>query len=181
MKKKRKTQIFVGIVLLLVVFGVGGLIFKYIFITPKFSDEKLFSLKIYEPWIYESLHYTVLSDGTLIVQYYDTELGREQLSEEKMNEINKTFNATKVYNMFPGVEGNMTDGVTKYIILYDENNNEIKVGGYMISGSKIPYLFDTLYDMLEDDYTRMWDARLQECVQNGSNFNEEIVKYQELD
>ncbi|MBP5191709.1 MAG: hypothetical protein J6Z74_00020, partial [Eubacterium sp.] len=43
----------------------------------KFSEDTMFSLRVYEPWMYESLHYTLMSDGTLIVLYYDTELGRE--------------------------------------------------------------------------------------------------------
>lgn len=175
MKKKKALKIISGFLLVSVVLFIGGYLLKYFFMTPKFSEEKLFSLKIYEPWIYESLHYTLLCDGTLIVQYFDEEIGREQLPEEKMEEIKKEFDARRVYNMFQGVEGDMTDGVSKYIVLYDENNNEIKLGGYMISWSELPYLFDTLYYMLEDDYTKMWDDRLQDCVKNGKNFREEFL------
>jgi len=173
MKKKRKIFVAVAVFLLLV---VGGILLRKIVMTPKFSDEKLFSLRIYEPWDYESLHYTVLCDGTLIVEAKGLELGREQLSEEKMQEIHKMFNPAKVYNMFPGVEGTMTDGISKYIILYDRNNKEIKVGGYMLVGSQIPELFGSLYGLLSDDYTQMWDDRLQDCIKNNKNFREELKK-----
>ncbi len=73
----------------------------------------MFTLKVSEPWIYESLGYTLKSDGTLIVLYRGNEIGREQLSEERMNEIRKLFSPSKVYNMNVGKEDeNMTEGTT---------------------------------------------------------------------
>lgn len=73
----------------------------------------MFTLKVSESWIYESLGYTLKSDGTLIVLYRGNEIGREQLSEERMNEIRKLFSPSKVYNMNVGKEDeNMTDGTT---------------------------------------------------------------------
>ena len=71
---------------------------------PEFSDETMFTLRIYQPWFYESLHYTLQSDGTLIVLYYDTELGRETLSDERMKKIKKIFSPEKVYKMNVGKE-----------------------------------------------------------------------------
>lgn len=173
MKKKRKARVTLVIVLVVL---FGGIISRRIFFVPKFSDEKLFTLRIYKPWNYESLHYTVLCDGTLIVQHRELELGREKLSEEKMKKIRKMFKPAKVYNMFRGIEASMTDGVSKYIILYDQNNKEIEVGGYMLKGSAIPVLFDSLYKLLSDDYTQMWDDRLQDCIRNNKDFREEIQK-----
>ncbi len=95
---------------------------------PVFSENTMFSLRIYEPWFYEYLHFTLESDGTLIVQYYDTELGRKQLSDERMEEIRKVFSPEKVNSMDVGRENDMTDGVSRYIILYDHNGNCYQAG-----------------------------------------------------
>lgn len=140
--------------------------------TPKFSEDKLFSLRIYEPWIYESLHYTVLTDGTLIVEYYGNELDREQLPKERMDEIHKLFDASKVYNMDVGKEDDMTDGVTTYIVLYDENDNEIQIGGYEMTGKKYNDLWWDLYELCEDDFTKVWSDRLDECFDSSPSFRE---------
>ena len=126
----------------------------------------MFSLRIYEPWFYESLHFTLESDGTLIVQYYDTELGREQLSDERMEEIRKVFSPEKVYSMDVGREDNRTDGTSRYIILYDHEGNEIEIGGYeLIGGDNFNRYFNKLYSLLEDDYTKQWSDKIEECAE----------------
>ena len=71
---------------------------------PEFSDDTMFTLRISQPWYFESLHYTLKSDGTLIVLYHDLELGQETLSNERMNKIKKVFSPEKVYNMNIGKE-----------------------------------------------------------------------------
>ena len=146
--------------------------------TPKqeFSDEIMFSLRIYEPWIYESLHYTLLSDGTLIVKYYDTELGRETISSDRMDKINKIFSPEKVYNMNVGKEGDFTDGVSTYIVLYDKNGDEIEVGGYEVSSRKFNKLFNDLYALCEDDYTKQFSDLLDECNREGTTYRDKYLK-----
>lgn len=144
-------------------------------VTPEFSDEIMFSLRIYEPWIYESLHYTLLSDGTLIVLYYDTELGREMLSDERMDEIRKTFSPEKVYKMDVGKEGDMTDGTRRYIILYDSDENEIEIGGYELTDRRFNKLFYDLYVLCEDDYTKQFSDLLDECNREGITYRDKYL------
>jgi hypothetical protein len=43
--------------------------------------------------------------------------------------IRKVFSPEKVYTMDIGKEDDMTDGVQRYIILYDYEDNEIQIGG----------------------------------------------------
>ena len=143
--------------------------------APEFSDEIMFSLRIYQPWIYESLHYTLLCDGTLIVQYYETELGRETISDERMDEIKKKFSAEKVYNMNVGKEADFTDGTRRYIVLYDSDGNEIEIGGYEVSSRKFQSLFYDLYALCEDDYTKQFSDLLLECMREGVTYREKYM------
>ena len=146
--------------------------------TPVFSEDTMFSLRIYEPWFYESLHFTLESDGTLIVQYYDTELGREQLSDERMEEIRKVFSPEKVYSMDVGREDNMTDGIRRYIILYDHEGNEIEIGGYeLIGGDNFNSYFNKLYSLLEDDYTKQWSDKIEECERDCVTYGERYLNW----
>ena len=143
---------------------------------PQFSENTMFTLRIYEPWIYESLHYTVQNDGTLIVLYYSTELGREKLSDEKMKEIRKVFSPEKVYTMDIGKEDDMTDGVQRYIILYDSEDNEIQIGGYELKGGDhFNRYFDRLYELVQDDYTKQWSDKLDECIRDNTTFAERYL------
>ncbi|MBQ2101388.1 MAG: hypothetical protein II477_10020 [Lachnospiraceae bacterium] len=144
---------------------------------PEFSDDTMFTLRIYEPWIYESLHYTLKSDGMLIVLYYNTELGRETLSEEKMRDIRDYFSPEYVYNMNIGEEDDMTDGCSRYIVLYDDSENEILIGGYeLVGGDRFNRYFDRLYAMLEDDYTKQFSDLLLECMAEGVTFDEKYLR-----
>ena len=146
--------------------------------TPVFSEDTMFSLRIYEPWFYESLHFTLENNGTLIVQYYDTELGREQLSDERMEEIRKVFSPEKVYSMDVGREDNMTDGIRRYIILYDHEGNEIEIGGYELEGGDhFNRYFDKLYALLEDDYTKQWSDKLDECMRDCVTYGERYLNW----
>ena len=146
--------------------------------TPGFSEDTMFSLRIYEPWFYESLHYTLQTDGTLIVQYYDTELGREKLSDEKMEEIRKVFSPEKVYSMNVGREDDRTDGTRRYIILYDHDGNEIEIGGYeLIGGDHFNSYFDKLYALLEDDYTKQWSDKLDECMRDYVTYGDRYLNW----
>ena len=172
MKKNVKKILATVSILILAVLSITGCGKK----TPKFSDEIMFSLREYEPWFYESLHYTLLSDGTLIVQYFDTELGRETLSSDRMDKIKKKFSAENVYNMNVGKEGDFTDGTTRYIVLYDENGNEIKVGGYEVSSSKFQSLFYDLYALCEDDYTKQFSDLLDECMREGVTYYDKYMR-----
>ena len=148
-----------------------------VFCDAQFSEDTMFSLRIYQPWIYESLHFTLKSDGTLIVLYYNDELGREQLSEERMNEIREVFSAEKVYNMDIGREDERTDGTRRYIILYDACGNEIEIGGYELRGGDgFNSYFEKLYRLLEDDYTKQFSDQIDECNQNGITFREKLDK-----
>ena len=142
----------------------------------KFSEDTMFSLRVYEPWMYESLHYTLMSDGTLIVLYYDTELGREHLSDERMNAIREIFSPEKVYDMDIGIEDTRTDGISNYIILYDAEGNEIEAGGYeLVGGDDFNHYFNTLYQMLEDDYTKQFSDKLDECAQEGVTYRDKYL------
>ncbi len=146
--------------------------------VPEFSENTMFTLRIYEPWFYESLHYTLLNDGTLIVLYYDTELGREKLSDEKMEEIRNFFSPESVYTMDVGKEADRTDGTQRYIILYDSDENEIKVGGYELEGGDdFDGYFHILYHMLEDDYTKQWSDKLDECMQDSTTYGERYLNW----
>lgn len=143
---------------------------------PEFSDDTLFTLREYEPWIYESLHYTLKSDGTLIVLYYNTELGREVLSDERMNKIKAFFSPEKVYKMNPGKEDDRTDGTSRYIILYDAYGNEIKIGGYELTGGDgFNHYFDSLYQLLEDEYTKQFSDKLDECARDGITYRDRYL------
>ena len=145
--------------------------------TPQFSGETMFTLKVSEPWIYESLGYTLKSDGTLIVLYRGNEIGREQLSEERINEIRKLFSPSKVYNMNVGKEDeNMTDGTSRYIILYDADGNEIMIGGYELrGGAGFNSYFAKLYVLCEDDYTKQFSDLLRECASEGTTYQEKYL------
>ncbi len=143
---------------------------------PECSDNTMFTLRVYEPWIYESLHYTLQNDGTLIVLYYSTELGRETLSEEKMEEIRKVFSPEKVYSMDIGREDDRTDGTSRYIILYDSDENEITIGGYELEGGDhFNRYFDKLYELIQDDYTKQWSDKIDECIRDGVTFGERYL------
>ena len=143
---------------------------------PEFSDNTMFTLRVYEPWIYESLHYTLQNDGTLIVLYYSTELGRETLSEEKMEEIRKVFSPEKVYSMDIGREDDRTDGTSRYIILYDSDENEISIGGYELKGGDhFNKYFDKLYELVQDDYTKQWTDMMDECIRDGVTFGDRYL------
>lgn len=143
---------------------------------PQFSDETMFTLKVTEPWIYESLGYTLKSDGTLIVLYRDKELGREQLSEERMTKIRKLFSPEKVYLMDVGKEDDITDGISQYIILYDSDENEISIGGYELrGGDRFNQYFDKLYALCEDDYTKQFSDLLLECSSEGTTYQEKYL------
>ena len=145
---------------------------------PVFSEDTMFSLRIYEPWFYESLHFTLESDGTLIVQYYDTELGREQLSDERMEEIREIFSPEKVYSMDVGREDNRTDGISRYIILYDYEGNEIEIGGYeLIGGDHFNRYFNKIYALLEDDYTKQWSDKIEECERDCVTYGERYLNW----
>ena len=142
----------------------------------KFSEDTMFSLRVYEPWMYESLHFTLMSDGTLIVLYYDTELGREHLSDERMNAIREFFSPEKVYDMDIGIEDTRTDGISNYIILYDADGNEIEAGGYeLVGGDDFNGYFNTLYRMLEDDYTKQFSDKLDECAREGVTYGDKYL------
>jgi hypothetical protein len=143
----------------------------------EFSENTMFTLRVYEPWIYESLHYTLQTDGTLIVLYYNTELGREQLSDERMEEIRKVFSPEKVYSMNVGRENDRTDGTSRYIILYDSEENEISIGGYELEGGDhFNRYFDKLYALLEDDYTKQWSDKIDECISDGVTYGDRYLK-----
>jgi hypothetical protein len=161
------------VISLIIPFGMTGCKAKDM---PEFSDETMFTLKVSEPWIYESLGYTLKSDGTLIVLYRGNELGREQLSDERMSEIRKFFSPGKVYSMNVGKEDDMTDGTSRYIILYDSNENEITIGGYELrGGDRFNSYFAKLYALCEDDYTKQFSDLLLECMSEGTTYQEKYL------
>ena len=154
-------------------FCMTGCAAKYL---PQFSEETMFTLKVSEPWIYESLGYTLKSDGTLIVLYRGNELGREQLSEERMSKIRKLFSPAKVYRMNVGKEDERTDGTSRYIILYDADGEEISIGGYELRGGDgFNRYFDKLYALCEDDYTKQFSDLLRECAGEGTTYQEKYL------
>lgn len=144
---------------------------------PEFSDDTMFTLKRREPWIYESLEFTLKFDGTLLVQYRGQELGREQLPDERMAEINKVFNQRKVYTMDVGKENeNMTDGVSRYIILYGSDGSEFQIGGYELKGGAgFNKYFEKLYALCEDDYTKQYSDLLLECMSEGVTYQDKYL------
>ena len=142
----------------------------------EFSENTLFTLRVYEPWIYESLHYTLQNDGTLIVLYYSTELGREKLSEEKMKQIRKVFSPEKVYSMNIGKEDDRTDGTSRYIVLYDSDENQIEIGGYELKGGDhFNSYFDKLYELVQDDFTKQWSDKVDECIRDNTTYGERYL------
>lgn len=142
----------------------------------EFSENTMFTLRVYEPWIYESLHYTLQNDGTLIVLYYSTELGREKLSEEKMKQIRKVFSPEKVYSMNIGKEDDRTDGTSRYIVLYDSDENQIEIGGYELKGGDhFNSYFDKLYELVQDDFTKQWSDKVDECIRDNTTYGERYL------
>ena len=144
--------------------------------VPQFSNETMFTLKVSQPWIYESLGYTLKSDGTLIVLYRGNEIGREQLSEERMKKIKKLFSPAKVYRMNVGKEDERTDGTSRYIYLYDSDENKIEIGGYELrGGNNFNSYFHKLYTLCEDDYTKQFSDLLRECASEGTTYQDKYL------
>ena len=144
---------------------------------PEFSDETMFTLYQSQPWIYETPNLTLKSDGTLIVLSKMTEIGREQISEEKMEDVKKLFNPEKVYTMDVGREDERTDGTSSYIILYDKDGNEIKIGGYELEGGDgFKSYFTKLYNLLQDEYTLAFHNDMMQCSSEGKSYWETYVK-----
>lgn len=171
--KRIRVIITLLVVSLIVPLNLIGCTFKEM---PRFSEETMFTLQRREPWIYESLEYTLKYDGTLIVLYRGTELGREQLSGERMNEIKKLFSPKKVYTMNIGKEDDRTDGTSRYIILYDSHEYELKIGGYELKGGdRFNRYFEKLYALCEDDYTKQFSDLLDECSREGTTYQEKYL------
>ena len=95
-----------------------------------------------------------------------------------MEEIRDFFSPEGVYSMDVGKEADRTDGTQRYIILYDSDENEIKVGGYELEGGENfnSYFYD-LYQMLEDDYTKQWSDKLDECMQDSTTYGERYLNW----
>ena len=144
--------------------------------VPQFSEDTMFTLKVSQPWIYESLGYTLKSDGTLIVLYRGNEIGREQLPEDRMKKIKKLFSPAKVYRMNVGKEDERTDGTSRYIFLYDQDENKIEIGGYELrGGDNFNSYFHKLYTLCEDDYTKQFSDLLRECASEGTTYQEKYL------
>ena len=144
---------------------------------PEFSSDTMFTLYQSQPWIYETPNLTLKSDGTLIVLSKMTEIGREQISEEKMEDVKKLFNPEKVYTMDVGREDERTDGTSSYIILYDKDGNEIKIGGYELEGGDgFKSYFTKLYNLLQDEYTLAFHNDMMKCSSEGKSYWETYVK-----
>lgn len=108
--------------------------------------------------------------------YYNTELGREKLSDEKMEEIKKVFSPEKVYSMDIGKEDDMTDGTRRYIILYDHDENEIEIGGYELKGGDgFNRYFEKLYELVQDDYTKQFTDMMDECNRDNIQFKDRYL------
>ena len=174
-RNKGKTGIIVSVLAVSLIFliNLSGCARKDL---PKFSEETMFTLRTSEPWFYESLQYTLKTDGTLIVLYRGLELGREQLSGDRMSEISKLFTPEKVYTMNVGREDNRTDGTSRYIILYDSDGNEIEIGGYELrGGDRFNSYFEKLYALCEDDYTKQFSDLLDECARECTTYQEKYL------
>lgn len=144
---------------------------------PEFSDEIMFTLYKSQPWIYETPNFTLKTDGTLIVLSKNTEIGREQISEEKMEAVRKIFTPEKVYKMDVGKENERTDGTSRYIRLYDKDGNEISIGGYELEGGDgFNSYFNDLYNLLEDDYTNEFTDEMLKCSSEGKSYWETYVR-----
>ena len=84
----------------------------------------------------------------------------------------------EVYSMDIGKEADRTDGTQRYIILYDSDENEIKVGGYELEGGdNFDRYFHLLYQMLEDDYTKQWSDKLDECMRDNTTYGERYLNW----
>ena len=144
--------------------------------VPQFSEDTMFTLKVSQPWFYESLGYTLKTDGTLIVLYRGNEIGREQLSEERINKIKKLFSPAKVYRMNVGKEDERTDGTSRYIILYDSEEKALEIGGYELKGGdRFNSYFHDLYSLCEDDYTKQFSDLLDECAKECTTYQEKYL------
>ena len=94
-----------------------------------------------------------------------------------MRDIRDYFSPEYVYNMNIGEEDDMTDGCSRYIVLYDDSENEILIGGYeLVGGDRFNRYFDRLYAMLEDDYTKQFSDLLLECMAEGVTFDEKYLR-----
>ncbi len=93
-----------------------------------------------------------------------------------MEEIRKVFSPEKVYSVDVGNENDRTDGTSRYIVLYDSDENEITIGGYELDGGDhFNRYFDKLYELAQDGYTKQWSEKIDECIRDGVTFGERYL------
>ena len=75
-----------------------------------------------------------------------------------------------------GKEDDRTDGTSRYIVLYDSDENQIEIGGYELKGGDhFNSYFDKLYELVQDDFTKQWSDKVDECIRDDTTYGERYL------
>lgn len=118
--------------------------------------------------------------GQSLYSEHDTLIDTVPLTDEQYSSVEKVIDQKKLYKLDPGSDEFMTDGVYRYIFLYDENNELLKeVGGYEPTNDEflnaygklqqnIPY--DEVHEILEKQKQVM---RYNDCLTDTGRISED--------
>ena len=80
------------------------------------------------------------------------EIARVKMDEENYNNIVKAVDRQKLYSLKIKSQKDVCDGYSRYLTLYDKDNNVLKAcGAYMPSNKEFSEMCDVVYDNLPSD------------------------------
>lgn len=85
------------------------------------------------------------SDGRKVKEYVYVK--KLKLTDEQYNTIETKIDLDKLYNLDPMPDENVCDGYSKKLIIYDEDNQELKsCGGYMPRNEEFNEMYSVVFD-----------------------------------
>ncbi|WP_022777935.1 hypothetical protein [Butyrivibrio sp. AE3009] len=96
------------------------------------------------------------------------------LSDAQYNGITRGIDRNKLYTLDPELEKDVCDGYSDFLILYDENDYELKAcGGYMPTNKDFNKMLSNLFNNVpKDELAKLWDMWREELIAR-----EESVRY----